>query len=126
MKDFKRKELINKLLIVIIIILIVTNMYFYGRTKELQNNANYASNFARAISIAAHNKDYGFLTPLLDPGNPEELLIKFDELKAKIGTQYTMDNYVLIDYHDKNKLVIKTIEDIEGKIYIRDIFLLDN
>ena len=125
MKDLKLKELINKLLIAIIIILVVTNMYFYGKSKELKNNADYARNFASAISIAAYHNDYGFLTQVLDPGNPEDLLIKFDELKAKIGTQYTMDNYVLIDYHDNNKLVIKTIEDVEGKVYIRDMFLLD-
>ena len=125
MKKAKGKDLINKLLIVIIIILVVTNMYFYGKSKELENNADYAGSFARAISIAAHNNDYGFLTQVLDPGNPEELLLKFDKLKLKIGTQYTIDNYVLIDYHDNNKLVIRTIEDVEGKVYIRDMFLLD-
>lgn len=126
MKDVKSKELINKLLIIIIIVLVVTNAYYYSKSKKLQNNSNYASNFASAISIAAHHNDYGFLTPLLNPNNSEDLVIKFDELKSKIGNQYSINNYVLIDYHDNNRLIIKTIEDIEGKSYIEDIFFLDN
>ena len=125
MKDIKSKELINKLLIVIIIVLVVTNAYFYSKSKELQNNSNYAESFARAITIAAHHNDYAFLTPLLNPNNLKDLVIKFDELKSKIGNQYSINNYVLIDYHDNNKLIIKTIQDIEGKFYIEDIFFLD-
>lgn len=126
MKGVKSKELINKLLIIIIIVLFVSNAHYYSKSKELQKNSEYAGSFASAISIAAHNNDYGFLKPLLNPNNPEDLVVKFDKLKTKIGNQYSIDNYILIDYHDNNKLVIKTIQDIEGKYYIRDIFFLDN
>lgn len=125
MDNSKLKDLVIKILIIIIIVLIVSNAYSYDKSKKLKEYANYPRNFSSSISIAALDGDYGFIKAKIPSDNYDDLVRKLDELKPLIGRQYGLKNYVVINYKNGNSLLIKTTENEEGKVFIHDIFLLD-
>ncbi len=125
MDNSKLKDLVIKILILIIIVLIVSNAYTYTKYKELKGNLDYTRNFSSAISIAALDNDYGFLTSNIHPNNSEDLMEKFEQVKPKIDRSYGLKNYVVINYKNNNSLLIKTSENEQGKVLIDDMFLLD-
>ena len=125
LENSKSKVLFNKILIVMVILLFVSNVYFYGVYKELKSNTNYSSRFSSAISIAANSNDMRFFLSKLAPYESDNLIEKFEEIKAKIGDQYNVKNYIAIEYKNGNTLIVKSTETKEGKYLIEDMFLLD-
>ncbi len=125
MDNSKLKDLVIKILTLIIIVLIVSNAYTYTKYKKIKGNLDYTRKFSSAISIAALDNDYGFLTSNMHPSNSDDLMEKFEELKPEIDRQYGLKNYVVINYKNGNSLIIKTTENEEGKVLMDDMFLLD-
>ena len=104
---------------------ILSNLFLYRKSKELEKNADYISNISRAITIAAHENSYEFLTPKLLPEDFDHLIDAFEEIKPKIGRQYNIKNYIAIAYKNGNTLIIKIVQDKKGDFLIQDMFLLD-
>ncbi len=125
LKDNKSKELFNKILGVIILLLFVSNLYFYREFKRCKNNANYMSGFSSSIAIAANSNDLGFLLSKLVPEDSDDLISKFEKIKPMIGNQYSIINYIAIEYKNGNTLMVKAIEYKDGKYLIGDMFVLD-
>ncbi|MDR7855398.1 hypothetical protein [Tissierella sp.] len=125
MKAEKSNIKVNKIFEIIILLLFITNVYFYSNLSKLRTNANYISSIPSAISIAAHDNDRLFLSSRLVPHDIDNLMNKFEEISSKIARQYSVKNYIVVEYNNGNDLIIKTTENEEGKILIEDMFLLD-
>lgn len=125
MEDNRPRVIVNKVLILILLSLIVSNIFFYTRFKELRDNSNYISNFSSALSIAALDNDMSFLYSHLSHNDLNNLEEKFKSIKPKIGNQYSIKQYIAIEYKNGNTLMIKTTQDNKGKSLIEDMFILD-
>lgn len=125
MKNGRLNVIINKILMLILLLLIVSNIFFYSKFKELNENTNYVDEFSSAISIAGNSNDMSFLYSHFSPNNLDNLENKFKEIKPKIGSQYSTSEYITLEYKNGNILAIKTTQNDKGKFFIEDMFILD-
>ncbi|MGF7059698.1 hypothetical protein [Brassicibacter mesophilus] len=125
MKNIKWREVTFNALIILVLLLLALNSFLYSKFKKMESNTNYISRLSSAIAIAANSNDMVFLTPELLPEDQDYLIDTFETIKPAIGRQYSIKNYIAIEYANGNILMIKVTRNREGEFLIQDMFLLD-
>lgn len=116
----------NFCIFVLLILSFISNLFFYRKSKKLEITCNYISNISRSITIAAHENSIEILTPKLSPQDLDYLINTFEKIQPKIEREYTVKNYIAIQYKNDSTLMIKVTKDKEGNFLIQDMFLLDD
>jgi len=128
MKNVHLNKIITNILVTLVFILLFSNILFYKKVEELEENNDYVFNMSRLITGAAHSSLKEILTSKFSdflPSKVDYLMEQFEQIESSIGTKYGMDNYVAIKYANDNIVMLKVVQNEEGKFFIEEIFLLD-
>jgi len=128
MKNVHLNKIITNVLVTLVFILLFSNILFYKKVEELEENNDYVFNMSRLITGAAHSSLKEILTSKFSdflPSKVDYLMEQFEQIESSIGTKYGMDNYVAIKYANDNTVMLKVVQNEEGKFFIEEIFLLD-